>query len=99
MLIEMLIQIDGYREGEPWPTPGDTLDVPDDEAAALIGCRYAQPAGDEMPETPLEHAPGVLLERRATERAATKTAVPAKKATPRKRAAKKATAKKATRAR
>lgn len=44
MRIEMRAQISGTRNGEDWPAKGGTIDVPDDEAAQLIGQGMAVPA-------------------------------------------------------
>jgi len=41
VLVRMKINITGSRNGEPWPAPGGTLDVPDHEAADLIAAGYA----------------------------------------------------------
>lgn len=46
MLVEMKIQIQGARNGEVWPPPGGTIDVPDHEAADLIAAGYAKEATD-----------------------------------------------------
>lgn len=46
MLVEMRTQITGYRNGEPWPAPGGTIDVTDGEAADLIGQGYAKGVRD-----------------------------------------------------
>jgi len=37
MLVRMLGQISGLRCGKEWPAPGDTIDVPEDEALQLVG--------------------------------------------------------------
>lgn len=36
MNVTMLRQISGTHDGVDWPAPGESLDVPDDEAAGLI---------------------------------------------------------------
>lgn len=41
MLVRMRTTFTGFRNGEPWPPVGGTLDVPDHEAADLIRNRYA----------------------------------------------------------
>lgn len=48
MIVTMLRQLTGTRDGVEWPAPGDPIDVPDDEAASLIdlGLAVAAPAGD-----------------------------------------------------
>ncbi len=44
--IRMLGQISGTRDGEPWPAPGDTIDLPEDEAKNLIATGIAAKAED-----------------------------------------------------
>lgn len=41
MRVQMNTQIGGYRNGEPWPLKGGTIDLPDHEAADLIANGYA----------------------------------------------------------
>lgn len=36
MKVKMLFQISGTRNGVDWPAPGETVDLPDDEAAELV---------------------------------------------------------------
>lgn len=43
--ITMRTRISGTRNGEDWPAPGGTVDVPADEAAALIAAGLASAAG------------------------------------------------------
>lgn len=45
MLVRMRVHITGYRDGEPWPAVGGTIDVPDGEAADLVANQYAEPVG------------------------------------------------------
>lgn len=50
MQVTMRIAIGGYRNGQEWPAPGGTIDVPDHEAADLIANGYAvatEPAADD----------------------------------------------------
>jgi hypothetical protein len=54
MLIRMVGQVSGLRNGEPWPLPGHAAELPDDEAVALIQNQMAVPAVD--PETGVEIA-------------------------------------------
>lgn len=49
MIITMLRQISGTRDGVDWPAPGDTIDVPDDEAMSLIELGHAEADGVEPP--------------------------------------------------
>ncbi len=46
MLILMMGQVTGLRNGKPWPPPGHTIDLPADEAAQLISNQMAVPAVD-----------------------------------------------------
>lgn len=36
MRVRMTSQISGTRDGQPWPAPGQEIDLPDSEAQALI---------------------------------------------------------------
>lgn len=36
MRVRMKFQISGTRNGVAWPTPGNTVDLPNDEAVALL---------------------------------------------------------------
>lgn len=46
MQVRMLTQVSGTRNGELWPAPGDTIDLPDDEANDLIATGSAAVAAD-----------------------------------------------------
>lgn len=48
MRVVMTTNIGGYRDGVPWPTPGDSIDVPDHEAVDLVVAGYARPADSGM---------------------------------------------------
>lgn len=48
MIITMLRQLSGTRDGVDWPAPGESMEVPDDEGASLIGLQLAK-AADEAP--------------------------------------------------
>lgn len=52
MRVRMTIQIGGSRNGEYWPAPGDTIDVPDHEAADLIANKYAELADVDQEVVP-----------------------------------------------
>lgn len=47
MLIRMKTNITGYRNGEPWPGPGELLECSDSEAADLIANGYAAATDSE----------------------------------------------------
>jgi len=50
MRVEMKAHITGTRDGVEWPTVGGTIDLPDHEAADLIGAGLAKEATDEAVE-------------------------------------------------
>lgn len=52
MRVAMKGQISGTRDGVDWPAPGVEIELPDDEAVALLNLGMAEPAG----ETPVETA-------------------------------------------
>ncbi len=49
MIVTMRRQISGTRDGVDWPAPGETIDVPDDEAMQLISLGHAEADGVEVP--------------------------------------------------
>jgi hypothetical protein len=54
MLVVMVAQMSGLRDGKPWPPRGHTMDLPDDEALRLLEQQVAVPAVD--PDTGIEIA-------------------------------------------
>jgi len=42
--VKMLFQISGTRNGADWPAPGETVDLPEAEAAELVARGQAEPA-------------------------------------------------------
>mgnify|MGYP001163556668 FL=1 len=40
--VKMLIKLSGTRNGEDWPAPGETIDVPKQEADSLISNGFAE---------------------------------------------------------
>lgn len=58
MRVTMSIQIGGYRNGEPWPAPGNTIDVPEAEAHDLIANHYAEATDDQAPAADNDPAAG-----------------------------------------
>lgn len=50
MRVTMKASVSGSRNGVSWPKIGETVDLPDDEAAQLCAARIAEPAGEEEPE-------------------------------------------------
>ncbi|MEV5538481.1 histone-like nucleoid-structuring protein Lsr2 [Saccharopolyspora shandongensis] len=51
MRVRMIGAISGARNGNPWPKPGDTIDLPDEEGAMLCAHRMAQPVEPAAVET------------------------------------------------
>lgn len=45
MKITMTARISGTRNGVRWPEPGETIDLPEDEAITLLNLGHAEPAG------------------------------------------------------
>ncbi len=50
MNVTMLRKVSGTRDGVDWPDPGESIDVPDEEAAGLIGNGLAKAADEPAPE-------------------------------------------------
>lgn len=48
MIVRMLRRISGTRNRQPWPTPGETIDIPEAEAKQLARLGYAAPAEIEV---------------------------------------------------
>jgi hypothetical protein len=44
MRIQLIIRVDGMRNGQPWPAPGGIIDLPNSEAINMISHGYAIPA-------------------------------------------------------
>lgn len=44
MLVKMLVHIAGTRNGQRWPGIGETVELPDDEAAHYIAQGYCEAA-------------------------------------------------------
>jgi len=56
MIVTMRRQISGTRDGVDWPAPGETIDVPDDEAAGLIALGHAEADGVEPPADAIDRS-------------------------------------------
>jgi hypothetical protein len=50
----MRYDVSGLRDGKPWPPRGGTVELPDEEAAALCSAGTAEPVHD--PESGVEKA-------------------------------------------
>lgn len=48
MRVRMKTHISGFRDGEPWPEIGGTIDVPEHEAADLAAAGYAEAVDPEV---------------------------------------------------
>lgn len=46
----MKARISGTRDGQDWPAPGETVDMPDVEAVVLLNAGLAAPAPEVEPE-------------------------------------------------
>lgn len=95
MKIRMKTAVSGSRNGVPWPPRGGTVELPDDEAAALCASGMAEPVVDDEVETAV---PDDDSEKRAMTTqsasavtpnapAAEQKSAPAKKAAPAKKSA------------
>jgi hypothetical protein len=87
--IRMLQQMSGYRNGEPWPGYGETMDVHPDEAATLTAgqtpiAEYAEDVDRTFPEEERATAPEpeVPVETATLKTSAPRTRTAAAKATP-----------------
>lgn len=84
MFIQMLGQVSGLRNGKPWPRPGGTIDLPDDEAVRLVQNQMAVPAVDPesgleiavRDQTPIERREVLVPKRTAAKAAAVQTPNP-----------------------
>lgn len=54
MKVKLTVQISGTRDGEPWPAPGASMDLPADEAVALINNGMAQAVAVSKREAAVE---------------------------------------------
>lgn len=46
----MTSQISGLRDGKEWPAPGETVDLPDDEANLVVSGGHAELSDEPGPE-------------------------------------------------
>lgn len=42
MRVKMIVQLSGTRDGKPWPGRGETMDLPDEEAAQMCASGMAE---------------------------------------------------------
>lgn len=61
MLIRMIVQMPGTRDGEPWPRLGEPVEMATAQAAHLVGAGVAEP----VPAVEPEAVPRVPRARRA----------------------------------
>ncbi|GAA4849716.1 hypothetical protein GCM10023403_10600 [Pseudonocardia benzenivorans] len=47
MRVRMKHQISGTRDGVEWPAPGEEIDLPDDEAAAVCHTGMGEPVAEK----------------------------------------------------
>ena len=46
--VRMIVPISGTRNGQRWPAPGGTVDLPAEEAAAMTAAGMARPVTDTV---------------------------------------------------
>lgn len=51
MQIELRTEFTGTRDGVPWPKRGEVIDLPADEAVALLNAKHAVRVAADEPET------------------------------------------------
>ncbi len=66
MNIRMIGKVSGVRDGKSWPDAGETLDVPDDEAAALCASGLAEPVDARNAETETATKPEAAVTKRGS---------------------------------
>lgn len=67
MRVRLLVSLSGTRNGVEWPTKGNTIDLPEQEARDMIHAQQAIPDADfRHAETAV--APSLPVETRAVER-------------------------------
>jgi len=66
MRVRLLVDVSGTRDGVPWPSRGNEMDLPDDEARQLVAATMAVPV-DEFRRAETAVAPTDAVEVRATE--------------------------------
>lgn len=52
MLVRILGDISGTRNGKPWPQRGAVVNLPQGEADSLCGCGMAERVPDDPPASP-----------------------------------------------
>ena len=68
-VIKMLAKITGTRNAVEWPDPGETYELPDDEAAALVAsklARYAKGQAQFKSATHVDHSGDVIAANEAS---------------------------------
>lgn len=50
MLTRMKVNMSGSRDGVDWPARGETVDLPDAEAAHMVASGLAEPVDDQPAE-------------------------------------------------
>lgn len=55
MKVQMIAQMSGTRDGQDWPKPGEVIDLPGEEAAALLASKLARlPEVEETADAPTD---------------------------------------------
>lgn len=71
MRVRMLVTMSGTRDGKPWPTRGNTIDVPDEEGADLCRNNLAIPSADVDDDVEVSTPSTVAVETRTAPPAVT----------------------------
>lgn len=64
--VTMIRKVSGTRDGVDWPDPGESIDVPDEEAASLIMLGLAKEPDEAPADPPAEPEPSRKGSRQAT---------------------------------
>lgn len=67
MRVEILFPPTGLRDGQPWPVAGSVLDLPNDEAAAMVRAGQVKPAS--APVAPVTETTTAVPEGETTDAA------------------------------
>lgn len=71
MKVRMLVHMSGTRNGQPWPSKGEPVDLPAAEAAHLVSAGIAEEVGDEAADVEAATAPPAETSRPPAAKTAT----------------------------
>lgn len=66
MRVRMKGYVSGTRDGEPWPAPGEELELPDEEAVSYLGSGLVVPVSDKAESAAVDTRPAVRTGRPLT---------------------------------